>query len=205
MKKLNKYSGSFDREEVLGFTLLELLVVSSMIALLTAIAGTSWLAFINSQRLNVAINQVARAMQEAKSNAIRDGLIWQASFREGLDEDGVQLTQWAVHKATISPHQAYWQNLHPNVRLVNPDIHPNDRNETTLYTYTSGINTGVRRIQFNYKGNTNGQMGRITLAYRHSDPNNDKRKLRCVIVSTLLGLLRQSSEQPILEDDRYCY
>ena len=205
MKQLNTYGGSLDRGDNLGFTLIELLTVISLMAILATIAGASWRTFINSQQLNAAIDQAARAMQEAKSNAIRDGVTWQASFREGKDEDGEPVTQWAVHKKSVSPDRAYWHNFNPNVRIVDPDIHLDDRNETTLYRYSSGDNKGVRRIQFNHHGNTNGQLGRLTLAYRHSDPNNNRRKLRCVIVSTLLGLWRKSNEQPTLDEGRYCY
>ena len=188
-----------------GFTIVELLSVIAIVAIITAIVGTSGLMFINSQRLNVAIDQVHRAMQEAKSNAVRDSLTWQVSFREGVDGDGTQVTQWAIHKATISPHQADWQNLHPTVRIVDWDL-LDSTNETTFYRYTTGINAGTWRIQFNYKGNTNGQLGRIAIGLRSEGYDNSNRKLRCVLASTLIGVMRTSTQQPVPSSDgKYCY
>ncbi|MGB3650812.1 MAG: type II secretion system protein, partial [Rivularia sp. (in: cyanobacteria)] len=37
-----------------GFTLLEMLVVIAVVGLLTAIAAPSWVAFVNTRRLNSA-------------------------------------------------------------------------------------------------------------------------------------------------------
>lgn len=183
---------------------MEVLAVVAIIGIISAIAVPTWQSFIEGQRLNTARERVYLAMKEAQSNAKRDKYTWQASFRE-WEVDGQPVTQWAVHLASVSPHEAHWQNLDPAVRIVDPDINPSDRNETTLYRYASGENEGVRRIQFNHHGHPNGQLGRLTLASRNSDPTNPNRKLRCAIVSTLLGVIRTSSQQPTLDSGRYCY
>jgi len=206
MKKLHKSSKSYGKQTTGGFTLIEVLVVVAMIGILSAIGVPSWLAFTNSQRLNTARDQVYLAMKEAQSNAKRDKLTWQASFREG-EVDGQPVTQWAVHLASVSPHEAPWQNLDPSVRIVDTDIDSRDRNETTFYRYSSGVNEGVWRVRFNYHGHPNSvrDLGRLTLASRNSDPTNRNRKLRCVYLSTLLGSMRTSSQQRTKKDDRYCY
>ena len=55
-------------------------------------------------------------------------------------------------------------------------------------------------MQFNYKGNTNGQLGRITLSLRSGGTAK-----RCVFVSTLLGGMRTAKDQAQPKDGKYCY
>ncbi|MHC5827623.1 MAG: pilus assembly FimT family protein, partial [Nostoc sp.] len=121
---LNKHSNS-------GFTLPEMLIVILLIGILATLGIPNWLAFVETQRLNTARSEVHLAMRQAKSQATKEKLTWQASFRE---QNGI--VQWAVHPATVNPSAANWNNLHSNVRL---DA------ETTLQ-----ISNGVRQIKFDY-------------------------------------------------------
>lgn len=177
-----------------GFTLLELIIIALIIGILSAIAAPAWIGFTERQRLNVAQSQIYRAMKQAQSNAKRDKITWQASFRE---QDNI--VQWAIHPARINPNNANWQNLESGIRLDE---------ETTLVKKDN-----VRRLRYNYQGcpvyqlddqctqTTIRTKGRITL----SSPNGGKTK-RCVIVSTLLGALRTSQEQTKTDrNGRYCY
>ena len=51
-------------------------------------------------------------MRQAQSQASKEKLTWQASFREQNS-----ILQWAVHPATVNPSAAKWNNLDANVRF----------------------------------------------------------------------------------------
>lgn len=164
-----------------------MLIAIFIIGILAAIAVPSWQAFIENHRLNAAQYQVYRAMREAQSQAKHEKLTWQVSFREV--NEGIQ---WAVHPVTVTPTNANWNNLDSHIRFDT---------ETNIYTLA-----GVRRVQFDYKGNVilnpiqNLGLGRITLSSRYGG-----RAKRCLIVSTLLGAMRTAKEHPRRKEGRYCY
>jgi prepilin-type N-terminal cleavage/methylation domain-containing protein len=73
-KLLNKHSCS-------GFTLLEILVVVVLIGILATLGIANWLAFVETRRLNTAQNEVQLAIHQARRQATKEKLTWQASFR----------------------------------------------------------------------------------------------------------------------------
>jgi len=179
-KKTNR-----DRIITMGFTLLEVLVVMAMVGILTAIASPSWLGFSINQKLNSSQSRAFSALRLAQSNAKRDQLDWQASFRNFGDR-----SQYAVHKTPIlsTTTVGYWNSLpwesfDSGVQIVE------DTASLSYITFTkvSAIpEPDIYRVQFNSKGNPNGinELGKITFAPRLGD------RRKCVIVSTVLGSMR---------------
>ena len=198
-----------------GFTLTELMTVLLMMGILSALAAPSWLSFIYHYELRGATERAYWAKQKALSNAKRDKMSWQASFRQEGDK-----LQWAVHRADIPPSKVSpyeWKSFEGKVRIDNL---PNDKNkiETTLLKVDPDTNREknsgtVHRVIFNYQGcpvyhrdDECGQtsleaLGRLTLTHSHLG-----KKKRCVFISTILGAMRVSQEQPKPDSNgRYCY
>ncbi|PSB29653.1 prepilin-type cleavage/methylation domain-containing protein [Stenomitos frigidus ULC18] len=164
-----------------GFTLLETLIIVAIMGILFALMVPGWTSFTTAQRLNGGQEQVLLVMQDAQSRAKQSRVIWQASFQ---NPDGV--VQWAIHPAGTTPATSLWSSLDAAIQM---DA------ETTLQQ--SGL---VRRVQFDHEGHVNGQLGRLTL----SGKIGGKLK-RCVIVSTLLGVIRTGRERTAMQDGKYCY
>ncbi|NEQ17808.1 MULTISPECIES: type II secretion system protein [unclassified Moorena] len=187
---------------IAGFTLLETILIVLVVGILAAIATPSWLTFINHLQLNIAQDEIYRAMRIAQSNAKRDKATWQTSFRE---QDGI--VQWSIHRAmgkTCILDQVHWHSLSPTIAIYK-DKNKKGKSETTLAKPKGDCsNTGPWRVQFNHKGNTNGQLGQITLITKNN--NNNITTQRCVYVSTLIGALRKGRYHPKPNNSKkYCY
>lgn len=162
-----------------GFTLLEMMAILLVMGIVSAIALPGWVAFQQNLVLAKSQDQAFLMMRQAQQEATRNRGRWQASFRE---MNGT--VQAAVHPIHTLPAQAQWQPLSSQVAI--------DPTRTTLLR-----SQGVYRVQFNHKGNVNGQLGRLTLMRQ-----DGSRMRRCVVVSTLLGVLRKNIERS--GSDRTC-
>jgi type II secretory pathway pseudopilin PulG len=187
--------------------MLETLIILLIIGIFSAIVAPSWLMFINNQRLKVSLDRAYSAMELARSNAKRDKISWQASFKK-VGEN----VQIAVHQADTPPAQVpadQWKNLEPQIQI--------DTEETTVLQVNENNEEKekgtIRRVMFNYRGcpvsrsdhdcTLTSIRAKGTLTLYHPNLRNSQ---RCIIISTLLGHKRTSKRQSTRNDNkRYCY
>jgi prepilin-type N-terminal cleavage/methylation domain-containing protein len=176
------------KSSIQGFTLLEVLVITVIIGILAGIAAPSWFGFMERQRLNVAQDEIFRAIQQAQQKARQESTSWQVSFREAT-VDGETVVQWRTEDEIDADPDPFlnnvtggWNNLDSRITL-----------DTANTTLKSGGTPTAWRIQFDYKGRALGDdgiyQGKIVLS---ADNIKDK---RCVIVSTILGTLREAKDE----------
>jgi len=211
-KPFTTISSSSKVRHTAGYTIIEVLLVVSIIGIFSGIAVPAWIGFASRQELRAGANRVYWAMRTAQSEAKRQKIAVQASFREKDNR-----VQWAVHLATIPPDKlsdSAWESLPVGVqvdkgedettlRKVNPDTNSVTTAETNYY-----------RALFNYKGcpvynptdecTQTSLQAKGRLGLKHKNLENAK---RCVIVSTLIGVVRTGQEQSKKESgtNRYCY
>ena len=205
---INKLPRSRSSRSDAGFTILEILILLTLIGIFSAIAAPSWLMFINNHRVKQSLDRSYWAMEVAQSNAKRDKTSWQASFKQV--EENIQL---AIHKSDISPAQVpanEWKSLEYQIRINPKDTTFRKVNENTNEVKENGT---VWRAMFNYRGcpvyNKTDECGLTSLQAKGnltiSHPNLPKGD-RCVIISTLLGHTRTSERQKKANQyGRFCY
>ncbi len=160
------------RRSTLGFTLIETLVVIVIAGILASILAPGWLGLQTTANLNAAQDAVLQAMRQTQVQAINQRQHWQVGFREVNDQ-----VEWASFAPSFAPSFVpVWQPLHPDVRIA--------RDTTTLRQNAQGY-----FVEFNDKGNVTPPFGRLNLASSRGDRNR-----RCVVVSTLLGVLRKAAD-----------
>ncbi|MBO1047266.1 MAG: methylase [Anabaena sp. MDT14b] len=156
-----------------GFTFIEMMTALLMIGILSAIAAPNWFALIKTQHLNIAQDQVYQAKRQAQSQAKKEKVKYQASFRTQNN-----ILQWAVHEekeSDLNNPMIKWNDLDDSVQL--------DPNSTLQ------LSNGVRRVRFDDIGGVIPPLGKITLSSKSGGTAK-----RCVIVSTILGAMRTARD-----------
>ena len=156
-----------------GFTFIEMITALLMIGILSAIAAPNWFALIKTQHLNIAQDQVYQAKRQAQSQAKKEKVKYQASFRTQNN-----ILQWAVHEekeSDLNNPMIKWNDLDDSVQL--------DPNSTLQ------LSNGVRRVRFDDIGGVIPPLGKITLSSKSGGTAK-----RCVIVSTILGAMRTAKD-----------
>ena len=154
-----------------GFTLVEKLILVALSGVFAAIAAPGWLGFMRAIEIGRAADRLHWQLQKAKSEAKRDRATWEALIRQ--TPEGIQ---YSVHHDDAQP---VWQTM----PFQNAEI---DLGNTTFFFDKK---KKAYRMQFNWLGVSNGQLGRVTVMHKQSNIK------RCVIVSTLLGSMRTGKEK----------
>jgi len=176
----------YSKQSIVGFTLVEMIVVIVIVGILAAIAAPTWQGMLARQRVNSAQGQALNALREAQTNAKREKRMWQACFQD----DGTRVSYFvtAVKNCSTIPNNA-WNSLLPeNSNVVAIDS-----------ANTKGGN--MYNVTFQYKGlldDTNPpQTGKITFGIRDKQGivGVTKGSKRCITVQTLLGAMSLGSDQ----------
>lgn len=167
-----------------GFTLLELAVVIAIFGMLMAVIAPGFVGLLSRYQVITTAQKTHQAIRMAQQDAIQRRSEWQFSLRERGDR-----WEWASHPKSLDPNQiSAWEPLDNRVTL-------------DLANTTFADKDNIYYLRFDYQGDINYRLGRLTFISR-----NGGSVKRCVVVSTLIGAMRNGREQKVPDDSgKYCY
>lgn len=187
------------RRSIAGFTLLEVLVVIVIITVLFAIAAPGWNVVMNRQRVNVVRDQSTQLIRQAQADARRTrtarivvfdnstGSPRAAVVPQTLDTNTGQTSGFIANPATTISN---WQTL------GNGDIKSGVLEFSTVPAGSNGqlvfnSNGVIDPLSETAAGTVDSANPRI-FAVNVRQKNTSVNTQRCVVVSTLLGAVRQA-------------
>lgn len=150
-----------------GFTLTELLVVVAIVGILASMGVSSWIGFMNRQRVRVIQNATYQSLHEANREARSRKIEYCVTF--GIE---ASVPKVAFHSARATASQ--WE-------VLNSAIEPGQ-----VVLFMSGGQNG--RVCFDHKGNTNDVGATLYMQV----PDAESTRL-CVSVGTMLGKLHKGN------------
>lgn len=205
------------RPSTRGFTLIELLVVIAIIGILAALAGPSFVSFLQTRSIAQAHSKVYQALHSAQSEAQKNKISWQVSFyRDAATSDRVFYHIHATDEnnefipAAVFQQWPSWETLPAGVTF---STEPNAKGKSETSFRSQGSDRW--RVIFNPDGcpvyhpddpctkTSLWALGRGTVISSRF-PNVTQQK--CVIISTVLGEIRQGHYHAKADDnDYFCY
>ncbi len=164
-----------------GFTLLELMIVLTIIGILSAIAAPSWNSFHATRQLSAAQDQIQGSIKLGQHLARTQ----RRPYRFVIEQYG-DVVRWGV---TTDPNMPIeWRSTFQNITI--------DTNQTTFRQIK---NKDQWFMVLDDDGTVTGQLGRVTLVSKSVSEQ------RCVIMSTLLGETRKGQRQRVNQGNFSCY
>jgi prepilin-type N-terminal cleavage/methylation domain-containing protein len=172
-----------------GFTLLELMIILTIIGILSAIAAPSWNSFHATRQLSAAQDQIQGSIKLGQHLARTQ----RRPYRFVIEQYG-DVVRWGIitdpHKdiKTDPTLSMEWKSSFQNISI--------DTNQTTFRQIK---NRDQWFMVLDDDGTVTGQLGRVTLVSKAVSEQ------RCVIMSTLLGETRKGQRQRVNQGKFSCY
>jgi prepilin-type N-terminal cleavage/methylation domain-containing protein len=182
--KYQRYRRDRLRQQILGFTLIEVLAVMVIVGILSAIASPGWLAYVNNQRLNASQTQIFQAIKtaqsEAKTRKINDNQGDAATATNSL-RTGVILQQTSATESSVQVN---------NVR-INGGLRPLAEGVIITKITAKNIekenaNRPYIQLDFNSKGLIYDSENQIPLCINIANYQSPT-KVKSIEIQTLLG------------------
>ena len=155
----------------------------AVIGIAATIATSAWNNALGKWRVTSARQKIDLAIHKTQISAQRNKMNWQFSIRE----TDAGYVEWSSHAQNTLPSK--WHFI--GTRAIDIDLA-----DTTL-----DRSNGSYYVRFDYKGHLASRTRTLTLTH-----GNVPSVKRCLIMSTLLGEIRQDSEQQQPNSSgRYCY